>query len=165
MQYTPIRYTIDWWNHKTPGKSIMSALDDAFIHFRNGNARKSSKFQRITKRGFQFPQFPFGHFVFISRSEIFAFYFFFFFLRSSCHPQGPCSSSSSSAWPVGRPINQVFFCAHAAAFACADKMEASIGYINMQGPQTQKKVQQGDWKDSRHLHCKVQKTRLHKNVS
>lgn len=57
----------------------MSALDGAFIHFRNGNARKSSKFQRVTKRVLQFPQFPFGHFVFISLSEIFAFYFVFLF--------------------------------------------------------------------------------------
>lgn len=58
-----------------------------------------------------------------------------------------------------------FCCAHAAAFACADKMEASIGHINMQGPQTQKKSQQGDCKDRRHLHCKVQKTRQYKEIS
>lgn len=66
----------------------MSALDGAFIHFRNGNARKSSKFQRVTKRVLQFPQFPFGHFVFISRSEIFAFYFVFLFSALDIH-RGP----------------------------------------------------------------------------
>lgn len=95
-------------------------------------------FKELQKEFFWFPQFPFGHFVFIFRSEIFASTLFLFFLR--------CSLSSTGAHLLlllgllaGQSI-KFFCCAHAAAFACADKMEASIGHINMQGPQTQKKA-------------------------
>lgn len=90
MQYTPIRYTIDWWNHKTPGKSTMSALDGAFIHFRNGNARKSSKFQRVTKRVLQFP-IPFRPFcIYLSLWDfciLLCFSFFFALLLTSTGAQ------------------------------------------------------------------------------
>lgn len=89
MQYTPIRYTIDWWNHKTPGKSIMGALDGAFIHFRNGNARKSSKFQKVTKRVTQFPN-SLSAILYLSLALRFlhSTLFFFFLLLTSIH-RGP----------------------------------------------------------------------------
>lgn len=161
MQYTPIRYTIDWWNHKTPGKSIMGALDGAFIHFRNGNARKSSKFQRVTKRITQFPN-SLSAILYLSLAQRFlhsTLFFFFLLLTSTgalffflCLARWQANQSS-------------FFLCPRRSF-CMRRQDGGIHRIHKyaRAPDT-KKVQQGDCKDSRHLHCKVQKTRQYKEVS
>lgn len=121
-------------------------------------------FKELQKEFFWFPQFPFGHFVFIFRSEIFASTLFLFFLRCSLviH-RGP--SSSFSSWPVGRPINQVFLLCPRRGF-CMRRQDGGIHRTHKyaRAPDT-KKSQQGDCKDRRHLHCKVQKTRQCKEIS
>lgn len=49
---------------------------------------------------------------------------------------------------------------------CMRRQDGGIHRIHKyaRAPDTKKKVQQGDCKDSRHLHCKVQKTRQHKKL-
>lgn len=96
--------------------------------------------ERVTKlKKKSSPVYLFDHFVFCI-SLLSDFCILLCFLFNHRVPSSAASPfSSSSSWPVGRPINQVFLlCPRRGFCMCADKMEASIGHINMQGPPTQR---------------------------